>query len=95
MYGYTKEWLEHGAVPDEAEIQTDLTGVQYGFNADNAIQLERKEDMKKRGLASPDNADALALTFAEPVMMARDGRTGHWGLAQRGVQHEYDPFAGV
>jgi hypothetical protein len=29
--------------------------------------LERKDDMKKRGLASPDRADALALTFAMPV----------------------------
>jgi hypothetical protein len=34
------------------------------------VQLERKEDMKKRGLASPDNGDALALTFAEPLARA-------------------------
>ncbi|SDE56468.1 hypothetical protein [Ruegeria marina] len=30
--------------------------------------LERKEDMKKRGIPSPDVADAFALTFAYPVM---------------------------
>ena len=28
------------------------------------LQLESKQDMKKRGLASPDSGDALALTYA-------------------------------
>lgn len=45
----------------------DLTGVEYGFNAKGEIQLEKKDDMKKRGLASPDIDDALALAFALPV----------------------------
>ena len=40
---------------------------EYGFNARMKLQLEKKEDMKKRGLASPDCADAVALTFAYPV----------------------------
>ncbi|MEM9360802.1 MAG: hypothetical protein AAGB04_31895, partial [Pseudomonadota bacterium] len=38
------------------------------YNAQNALMLERKEDMKKRGIPSPDVADAFALTFAYPVM---------------------------
>lgn len=44
-----------------------MTAVQYKFDANNAILLEKKEDMRKRGLPSPDKADALALTFAYPV----------------------------
>jgi hypothetical protein len=36
----------------------------YGYDASDAILLERKDDMKRRGLASPDDGDALALTFA-------------------------------
>jgi hypothetical protein len=47
-----------------------LHGIQYGFDRDNRIQMERKEDMSKRGLASPDDADALALTFSEPIARA-------------------------
>ena len=35
--------------------------------ASDAILLERKDDMRRRGLASPDDGDALALTFAYPV----------------------------
>jgi hypothetical protein len=96
IYGYMREWLERGAIPDSEDIQVDLTGVKYGFNADNAIQLERKEDMKKRGLASPDNADALALTFAEPVLRAQDGRRGIEGLGGGSrIVSEYDPFGGL
>jgi hypothetical protein len=52
------------AIPDEGVIETDLTGVQYGYDGKDAIQLEKKEHMKERGLASPDNGDALACTYA-------------------------------
>ena len=54
----------------------------------DAIQLERKEDMKRRGLASSDDGDALALTFAYPV-----AATDRIGSAGRLHQYEYDPFA--
>jgi hypothetical protein len=37
------------------------------YDSSGRLKLERKEDLKKRGLRSPDLADALALTFAEPV----------------------------
>ena len=41
---------------------------EYGYTLAGKIQLERKEKMRARGLASPDLADALALTFAAPVV---------------------------
>ena len=62
-WGRMRGWLETGDIPDEAEVETDLTGVQYGFSGQNQIQLERKEDMKKRGLPSPDIGDMLAMSF--------------------------------
>ncbi|MEO9132707.1 MAG: hypothetical protein ABI240_16090, partial [Sphingomonas sp.] len=69
MWTNMRGWLSGGAIPDEETLATDLTGVEYGYAADQvSIQLEKKEHMKARGLASPDDADALALTFAEPVM---------------------------
>ena len=45
----------------------DLKAVDYGYDASDAILLERNDDMRRRGLASPDDGDALALTFACPV----------------------------
>ena len=55
----------------------DLTGIEYGFTNKQQLQLEKKSDMKKRGLASPDDGDALALTFAKRVI-------GNRGVQQRG-----------
>jgi hypothetical protein len=68
MWGEVKDWLALGAaLPDNADIFEDLTAPEYHMTLKGEIQLERKEDMKKRGLSSPDLADGLALTFAEPV----------------------------
>ena len=67
MWGELRHWLMFGAIPPDQELQDDLIGPEYGFARESLIQLERKEDMKKRGLASPDAGDALALTFARPV----------------------------
>lgn len=65
MWARTRHWLKTGDIPDDAALATDLAGPEYGFDAKGRIQLERKEDMKRRGLASPDAGDALALTFAD------------------------------
>lgn len=67
MWTNMRHWLIGGCIPDHQGLHDDLIGPEYGFNADQAVQLEKKEHMKARGLASPDDADALACTFAEPV----------------------------
>jgi len=69
MWVKMRDWLrDGGAIPDDEELRDDLTGPLYTFDNKGRLQLERKEDMKKlRGLASPDKADALAMTFAQPV----------------------------
>lgn len=68
MWCSMRGWLEHGAIPDEQAIEDDLTGREYGFDADQRVLLEKKDHMRARGLPSPDDADALACTFAEPVL---------------------------
>lgn len=89
MWGNLKEWLEHASLPDDAELRADLGALEYGYNGKGEIQLEKKEDMKKRGLASPDIGDALALTFALPVTNAA------WDLprSQEFYKTDYDLFA--
>ncbi len=67
MWGFLKDWLRHGCLPDDADLVADLGNVEYGYDASDALLLERKDDMRRRGLASPDDGDALALTFAHPV----------------------------
>jgi hypothetical protein len=67
MWGFLKDWLRFGCLPDDADLIADLGGVEYGYDGADALLLERKDDMRRRGLASPDDGDALALTFALPV----------------------------
>jgi hypothetical protein len=88
MWAAVRAWLKAGgALPDDPELEAELTQVEYGFNARDELQLERKEDMKARGLSSPDIADALALTFAYEVAPRNErAARGGGGL----VEHEYD-----
>lgn len=68
MWVLMRDWLKDGgAIPDDLELKADLVSARYSYDLRNRIVLEKKADMKKRGLASPDCADALALTFAQPV----------------------------
>jgi hypothetical protein len=68
VWGLSRDWLNAGAeIPDDAELADDLTGPEYGFSNKQQIQLEKKDDMKKRGLASPDSGDTLAMSFAVKI----------------------------
>ncbi len=64
MWSRLKDWLAVGGIPNDAELLADLTAPEYGFTPSDQLLLERKESMKSRGAASPDCADALALTLA-------------------------------
>ncbi len=68
MWGRLKDWLSGGCLDNSQILQDDLCGPNKKFarNGD-AILLESKEEMVKRGLHSPDDGDALALTFAVRV----------------------------
>jgi len=67
MWGRMKDWLLRGSIPDDGQLEIDITGPGYFHDKTDRLVLESKEDMKKRGLASPDYGDALALTFAQHV----------------------------
>lgn len=61
LWKRTRDWLSEGHLTEE--YREDLIGPQYSFDSNGRLVIERKEDMKKRGLASPDLADSLCLTF--------------------------------
>lgn len=61
-----REWLAQEAaiqIPDSDELLGDLTSLGYKFDSSGRLQIESKEELRKRGMKSPDTADALALTF--------------------------------
>jgi hypothetical protein len=75
MWALTKEWLTIGSIPKLADLLPDLIGPEYSYHpVTSKLCLETKEKMMDRGLASPNLADALAMTFAQTVAR-NDART--------------------
>jgi hypothetical protein len=68
-YWALREALERGAVKGltDEETQAQLAGIRYRHTASGRVEIESKEDAKKRGQQSPDRAEALVLAFARPM----------------------------
>jgi hypothetical protein len=89
IWGLMRSALKYLALPNNSELRAQLIGPEYGFNIRGEIQLEPKDVMKRRGVASPDIADALATTFA--AEMATLPASAEWARGQ--VVSEYDPYS--
>ncbi len=71
MWGKMRDWLSVGAIDASGRLEQDLTGPGYTHDKRDRIVLEAKEHMKARGVDSPDDGDALAMTFALSVAPRR------------------------
>lgn len=58
--------------PDDDDLANQLGSIKYKYTSRGQVQIESKDDMKKRGLSSPDRADALMLLygFVDPMVGA-------------------------
>jgi len=90
MWWQMREALRAGlAIEDDPELERELTAPNYNTDAQEVVALEKKVDIKKRIGVSPDDADALCLSFAMPIMR----REYKVGTNSDGVQTEFDPYA--
>lgn len=76
----TKAWLEDRSckLPNDDELLADLTGIRYSFTSSGKMAAESKDQMRRRGLRSPDLADAICLTMASDAAMALSGPMTSW-----------------
>lgn len=103
MWFEMREWvMAGGAIPGDTALKQDLAAPVYKFDVQDRVMLESKDDIKARGLPSPDLGDALALTFAFPVRVERNlrreaARQGgvRYTEHQPGLVTSYDPMAGL
>lgn len=73
MWDSMRKWLQQGgAIPDDYELTKELAAVTYTYDGQGRLKLESKEVIRERVGFSPDRADALALTFAEPIIRRND-----------------------
>ena len=71
-----KQWLLTAAIDRDPQLEADLCGPGVLNDLKQRVWLESKKDMKGRGLDSPDDGDALALTFASRVAPPRPRKDG-------------------
>jgi hypothetical protein len=96
LWGKGKQAIKDGLclpgsdTQDGDDIFAQLTQRQFGYTLSDQIRLETKDDMKARGISSPDIADALFLNFYMPVAL-RNGLPQNAGMQIT----EYDPYANV
>jgi hypothetical protein len=92
MWHELADWVRAGgAIPNDNSLKLELATPTYKYDAANRIQLEGKDEIKKRlpEAGSPDLADALALTFAQPVVKRRHE------VFKTAPRREYDPLASI
>jgi hypothetical protein len=81
MWGELRDWLEGNVeLPNHPGLIEDLLTIRRKPNSNQKLRLETKDEMRKRGVKSPDIGDALALTFAVPFDLLPEKRD-KWGDA--------------
>lgn len=91
MYGALRAWIRGGSLEPSEDLKRQLLSIRYYLNIRGEIQLESKEDMMRRGDPSPDDADALALTFAYPLQAHAQAGGDH--PQPPAVECDYDPYS--
>lgn len=74
MWFEMAEWIKTGSIPNDSSLRTDLSAPRYKYSRNGRIMLESKAEIKDRLKRSPDGGDALALTFAMPVVGSKHRR---------------------
>lgn len=90
LWDRMRDWLGGGCIDNHPDLLDDLVGPRYRFmGGSDKTMLESKEEMKGRGLSSPDHGDALALTFAVNVARAdiKSSRKGKLNPIAKGVDY--------
>lgn len=99
IWGAVRDWLPNGRIINEIQGQEqtlvdELIGPTYGLAGDDMeIQLEKKKDMRRRGVPSPNVADALACTFAYTVYQPPMSLFGINPQQSPRVEADYDPYS--
>ena len=102
IWGRMRDWVaKGGCLPLDAKnvdegkgLSAQLVAPTYTYSRDVALQLESKKDIRRRLKISPDDADALAITFAEP-WLEEAMRPAHVDEGESAAYDEANPYAAV
>lgn len=80
LWGRAREWFESRecVIPDDESMVAELSAPRFSFTSTGKIRIESKDEMRKRGIVSPDIADAFCLTFASTAIIGVHGNKYGW-----------------
>jgi hypothetical protein len=80
LWFLAKEWFESRdcTIPSQEELIDDLSKPRFKFTSNGKLKVESKDEMKRRGLNSPDLADSFCLTFGSRASIAKSGSAHKW-----------------
>ena len=80
LWGKAREWFEakECVIPEDAALIHELAAPRFAFTSSGKIKIESKDELRKRGIKSPDLADAFCLTFASNAVAAAHGSRFAW-----------------
>jgi hypothetical protein len=80
-----RSWLEARdcRLPKDTRLASELVMPRYSFTSSGKVKVEGKAEIRKRGVGSPDAADAFVLTFAASAATALHGRRRNRGRTER------------
>ena len=92
LWGRMRDWISNGSIPSDPILCDDLCAPLYEYSLKGQLKLEPKDKMKKRGFASPDRADALAVTFSRTISRT-DTRSTRKRKTRVASDVDYDMFS--
>jgi hypothetical protein len=83
LWGKVREWFESRecVIPADAQLVHELAAPRFAFTSTGKIKIESKDQMRARGIRSPDIADAVALTFGSNAIVGVHGNRYAWKQA--------------
>lgn len=92
MWGSMKEWLRKAQIPSLDILKSELTSPSFSY-VRGKLKLESKDEMRARGVSSPNIADALALTFAYPTPLFKAGEEVKLiSTFKKRKEEDWDPY---
>ncbi len=79
LFWKAREWFEARdcRIPNDETLISEVTAVRYKYQSSGKLKIEGKDEMRRRGMRSPDACDAFVLTFAQEGAVAM-GSMSRW-----------------
>lgn len=67
-----RDWMKDASIPKHDGLRKELLGIRRKISRNGVVAIESKEEMAKRGVSSPNLADAASMTMVFKIFKKRE-----------------------